>query len=266
MVLEDLVLKQWSQSNALFMTPVVISQKTLSDKILTAWIKFRDISNRKETKEKIIKLWEGKLDKLLDITKCRCKILLCTGENSPCKELKKCAAGVHISCSCSKDIKVPQLDLLWLRSQREKVGEKSGYQMYQIDKVETERQVKAGKRKITDIASLEKRKNSIKKAHINTQVQIENVEDEVYESVGHDFNQETSLENIRNANEISSEDSSNNIKQKPSPFVTIKQNYMKIPNTALASLRFDISPAATSAIVSAFLQDLIKSNYLTPNG
>ena len=35
---------------------------------------------------------------------------------------------------------------------------------------------------------------------------------------------------------------------------------MKSPNTALASLRFDISPAATSA----FLQDLIKSNYLTP--
>ena len=236
MVLADLLLKQWSQSNALFMTPVVISQKTLSDKILTAWIKFRDISNRKETKEKIIKLWKGKLDKLLDITKCRCKILLCTDENSPCKELKKCVAGVHISCSCSKDIKVAQLDLLWLRSQRDKVGEKSGYQMYQIDKVETERQLKAGKRKITDIASLEIRKNSIKKAHINTQVQTENVEDEVYESVGNDFNQETSLENIRNANKISSEDSSNNIKQKPSPFVTIKQNYMKIPNTALASL------------------------------
>ena len=38
---------------------------------------------------------------------------------------------------------------------------------------------------------------------------------------------------------------------------------MKIPNTALASLRFDISPATTSAIVCAFLQDLIKSNYLT---
>ena len=38
---------------------------------------------------------------------------------------------------------------------------------------------------------------------------------------------------------------------------------MKISNTALASFRYDISPAATSAIVSAFLQDLIKSNYLT---
>ena len=39
---------------------------------------------------------------------------------------------------------------------------------------------------------------------------------------------------------------------------------MKIPNIALASLLFDISSAATSAFVSAFLQDLIKSNYLTP--
>ena len=42
-----------SQSNVLFKTPVVISQKTLSDKVLTDWNKFRDISNQKETKEKI---------------------------------------------------------------------------------------------------------------------------------------------------------------------------------------------------------------------
>ena len=96
MVLADLVLKQWSQSNALFKTPVVISQKMLSDKILTAWNKFRDISNRKEAKEKIVKLWEGKLNKLLGITKCRYNILLCTDENSPCKEVKNCSAGVHI--------------------------------------------------------------------------------------------------------------------------------------------------------------------------
>ena len=38
---------------------------------------------------------------------------------------------------------------------------------------------------------------------------------------------------------------------------------MKISNIALASLRFDISLIATSVIVSAFLQDLIKFNYLT---
>ena len=104
----------------------------------------------------------------------------------------------------------------------------------------------------------------IKKARIKTQVQTENVEDVVYESVGNDFNQETSSENIKDANEISSEESSSNMKQKASPFITIKQNYMKIPHTALASLRFDILSAATSAIASTFLQDLIKSNYLTP--
>ena len=96
---------------------------------------------------------------------------------------------------------MPQLDLLCLRSQRDKVGEKSGYSIYQIDKLETERQIKAGKRKTTDFASLEKRKNSINKAHINTRVQIVNVEDELYESVRHDFNQETSPKNIKDTNE-----------------------------------------------------------------
>ena len=64
MVLADLVMKKWSQFISLFKTPVVISQKMLSDKILTAWNKFRDISNRKETKEKIVKLWEVKLSYL----------------------------------------------------------------------------------------------------------------------------------------------------------------------------------------------------------
>jgi hypothetical protein len=211
-VLSDLVLKQWSQSNALFKPPAVISQKTLSDKILTAWNKFRDISNKKETKEKIVILWESKLDKLMDITKCRCNILLCSDENSPCKEIKTCCAGVHILCICSKDIKLPPLDLLWLRSQRNKLGEKSGYQLHQIDKKETERQINAGKRKMADILSFENRNNLIKKAYTNTQVQIENVEDEVYESVGHD-DQETLPDNTKDANNISKVTSSN-IKQK----------------------------------------------------
>ena len=47
--------------------------------------------------------------------------------------------------------------------------------------------------------------------------------------MGHGFNQETSPENIKGASEISLEDSSNNIKQKTFPFITIKQNYKKIP-------------------------------------
>ena len=40
------------------------------------------------------------------------------------------------------------------------------------------------------------------------------------------------------------------------------KTYMKVTNTAAASLRFDLCPAATSAVVSGFLQDLIQEGIL----
>ncbi|XP_065660335.1 uncharacterized protein LOC136084117 [Hydra vulgaris] len=39
---------------------------------------------------------------------------------------------------------------------------------------------------------------------------------------------------------------------------------MSIKNTAMASIRFGISPAATAAIATSYLQDLIEAGFLTP--
>ena len=39
---------------------------------------------------------------------------------------------------------------------------------------------------------------------------------------------------------------------------------MAIPNTASASLRYDISPAAAGAIATGFLKDLIDAGHLPP--
>ena len=43
-----------------------------------------------------------------------------------------------------------------------------------------------------------------------------------------------------------------------------RRNMMPIPNTAAASLRYNVSPSATAALVDEFLQDLIKSGVFTP--
>ena len=43
-----------------------------------------------------------------------------------------------------------------------------------------------------------------------------------------------------------------------------KRNTMPVPNTALASLRFCVSPAAAATIASEFLKDLISAGYLAP--
>ena len=42
-----------------------------------------------------------------------------------------------------------------------------------------------------------------------------------------------------------------------------KRNYMKIPNTAKASIRLSLSPNATAMICSEFLKDLITAGYLS---
>ncbi|XP_065662417.1 uncharacterized protein LOC136084944 [Hydra vulgaris] len=43
-----------------------------------------------------------------------------------------------------------------------------------------------------------------------------------------------------------------------------RKNTMSIKNTAMASIRFGISPAATAAIATSYLQDLIEAGFLTP--
>lgn len=43
----------------------------------------------------------------------------------------------------------------------------------------------------------------------------------------------------------------------------LKRNMMPIPNTAASSLRFDVSPAATAAVATGFLKDLIKGGHLS---
>ena len=45
----------------------------------------------------------------------------------------------------------------------------------------------------------------------------------------------------------------------------IKRNTMSVLNMAQASLRYNVSPTATAAIGTAYLQDLIKAGHLPPN-
>ena len=90
---------------------------------------------------------ESYLDKLFDITRCRCSIVLCESTLSECPEPKGCKSQVHIKCVCPLDRKLPKLDLRWIYSQRQKCGEKSDVQISLHDFKETDKQIKAEKRK-----------------------------------------------------------------------------------------------------------------------
>ena len=224
--LTELVINQWHKSNASFQPPVTIDTRTIALLIEKKWNILREISRGKAKKgceEKIMPF----LDKLFDITACKCEIYLCDYERANCTG---CPYGAHISCSCPQKQKIPLLELRWLYYQRQKVGEKSQFQMALKDIVETQKNIRAVKRKMAEMD----RKAKSKK--VNEAIILESSSEK----------------------SASSNDSAEN---HPS-----KNNYnrdFQIMNTAAASIRFGVSQRATAAITSGFLQDLVGAGYLT---
>ena len=110
------VIDQWLKANHMFKVPVIKSETTLVRQLTTAWEKCMEIARGKANKP-TRDLLEGKLDRLLDITVCRCPITLCSDTDSPCQnKVCKMPGGGHINCTCAKEIKLPLLDLAWLQS------------------------------------------------------------------------------------------------------------------------------------------------------
>ena len=67
---------QWQKANALFVPPVIISDKSIIDKISEFWDLATNISLKRIKKDKKEK-FERKLDSLLDILCCKCNIVSC---------------------------------------------------------------------------------------------------------------------------------------------------------------------------------------------
>ena len=151
-----LVLAQWQKSNAKFVPPVTITEKSPRQK-LDEVAQGKGKGGQKEEKEKVVDL----LDKLLDVTTCPHTILLCNEEGSGSMDIKNCKVKAQNKCNCPLESKVPVLDLNWLAVKRAKRNEKSEMMMGGDDKKETEKQHKAAKRKAKDKeADLKRRKKS----------------------------------------------------------------------------------------------------------
>ena len=137
---------QWHKSNNKFVPPVIMKQYSLEKKIEILWQRAEDVAwGRKGEKEK--EKFDQNLDKLIDLTICPHTIFLCEEDGSGCKDPEECKDGAHIFCSCILPVKIPRLELVWLHNQRNKLGEKSLFQMKRDDVKETERQAKALSRK-----------------------------------------------------------------------------------------------------------------------
>ena len=115
----EALLNVWHKANLQFCPPVVTAEDSIQKKLKLAWETLQNIAWKRVTKKSQIEAFEGKLDKLVDITKCRCEIVLC--DSFGCEQ---CEQGVHIKCSCPRDMKLPVKDLLFLKTQREKTSSK----------------------------------------------------------------------------------------------------------------------------------------------
>ena len=144
---------QWKKANVDFTPPVVISTQSLKERLQTAWKTGQEIAQRKTNKAKV-KMFDEKLDKLVDITKCKCTIKTCAEF-----DCQGCQLGAHITCTCPREVKLPKLDLLFLKAQRDKVGEKGSMMIGDtVDKVEQRRKERQIARQEVEERRVEKRK------------------------------------------------------------------------------------------------------------
>ena len=111
------VLAQYTLANAQFKPPVITSQKKISERLLASWEKARDISlgrGKLAVKDSFAK----QLDQLFDIITCKCPIVLCPEFGCD----RDCKSEAHISCICKRELKIPVIELAFVKAQREKIG------------------------------------------------------------------------------------------------------------------------------------------------
>ena len=135
------LLAQWQKANAEFKFPVIIHEITLHKKIKKIWEQGVQVSLGKG-KLAVKKKFLDKLDKLVDILACNCPIKLCaelgclkTGEDG-------CKKDAHAQYNCMREFKIPQLELTFVRAQREKEGSQGALQIGRADAKESKRQEK----------------------------------------------------------------------------------------------------------------------------
>lgn len=141
--LAKLVCKQWKKSNSSFVPPIILKEKTLSNKILIKWKQMVTVANGNAS-HKVTTSAISELDTLLDLCLCKHKIVLCDSKEIDCAG---CSDKAHITCDCTIKTKIPKLELRWLFYQRVKTTEKSVLQISTVDYKETKRINNATKRK-----------------------------------------------------------------------------------------------------------------------
>ena len=258
-VLEE-IRARWKRANFKFQPPVTATDRSILDRLSALWEKCSKISrNKSNAKEK--NKFEDSLDRLFDITKCRCPLLACENELSKCTgchcedpSCKGCPKNqydlppCHILCSCPSEQQLPVLELSFIKAQREKVGEKSSVMIAQVDIKESNHQAAEIKKKIEK----QRRKDIREKEDLERQRKLVEEEEQKEKDAAeraYDFYAEEAF------CDLSDKDDEDNYTPEYRPIRDSNRNMMKISNIAMASIRCGVPANAAAAIVNATLLD-----------
>ena len=223
-----MIKSQWQAANAMFKHPVIVSDQVILNKIVTGWKQASDYCYKRMKKNKQEKFLK-QLDKVVDILKCKCNISSCSEANCA-----GCNTEAHINCSCPKQNKIPKLELNFVLAQRTKVGDFSAFQIAGNNVKETKRQKKQLDQKNKEEMKVKRMKN-------DKETTKEDIETDTEDNILGD----TEKEKVNDDPDFSL----------PMSPPKSKYNMTKIPNIALASIRYGVEDRPTAAIVTATLQD-----------
>ena len=150
----------------------LITEGSATSKIRRAFDSAHLLDNKK-LKSKKKKHFSDALDKLFDLMICQCDIEDCGEEDHNC-------GGVHVMCNCELKNKVPQVELAWLKDQRDKIGTKGGkFFMSGVDKVEAKIYSDKVKREAKKALNEEIRRNKVEQEQLTNAEQLESEEFEI---------------------------------------------------------------------------------------
>nr|XP_047127618.1 uncharacterized protein LOC124808520 [Hydra vulgaris] len=173
----------------------------------------------KNSRTFLIKDMAKKLDKLFGILNCKCQISYCN--EFGCKVV--CKQQAHITCNCSKEFKIPIIDIFYIKTERDKVGARGLLQKSSKDLPEYNKQVKTLHNHSIKEAFKRKREESITTNKILSN-DFSMTEDELFYE---EFN--LSYSKIKKS----------------------KYNTKSIRNVAINSLRYGVSSRAAAALTTA---------------
>ena len=259
-VLEQIKVR-WKRANFKFQPPLTAQDKSILDRLSSLWEKCSKIARDRASVKDKIKFEEG-LDKLFDITKCKCpfvscdnELVTCTGchcDDPECQGCPKNATDLppcHILCRCPPDQKLPILELPFIKAQREKVGEKSSVMIVTPDQKESKKQTaeiekKNEKQKKKEAKDKKDEAKKKKEEEIRKQKELKEKED-----------QDRVAEFLAEVPDCALDDQDNEPNENIGDFMDSNRNMTKIKNIAMASIRYGVSANATAAIANAALLD-----------